>query len=40
MCLNQRKHFKKTKIKLHNTLSHQTLLHGNENWTIKARDET
>jgi hypothetical protein len=29
---------KKTRIKLYNTLALPTLLHGSENWTIKARD--
>jgi site-specific DNA-cytosine methylase len=29
---------KTTRIKLHNTLAHPTLLYGSQNRTIKARD--
>jgi len=32
------KTFKKTRIKLYNTLALPVLLHGSETWTIKARD--
>jgi hypothetical protein len=32
------KTLKKTRIKLHNTLTLPGLLYGSENWTIKARD--
>jgi hypothetical protein len=37
---NPKKTLKKTRIKLYNTLALPTLLHGSENWTIKARDAT
>ena len=30
--------WKKTRIKLYNTLAFPAVLHGSENWTIKARD--
>jgi hypothetical protein len=32
------KTFKKTKVKLYNTLVLPLLLYGSETWTIKARD--
>jgi hypothetical protein len=32
------KTLKKTILKLYNTLDLLTLLYGNENWTVKARD--
>ena len=32
------KTFKKTRIKLYNTLALPVLLYGSETWTIKARD--
>jgi hypothetical protein len=32
------KPLKKTRIQIYNTLGLSTLLYGNENWTIKARD--
>jgi hypothetical protein len=35
-----KKTLRKTRIKLYNTLSLQTLLYGSENWTNKARDAT
>jgi len=34
----QKKTFKKTRLKLHNTLALPVLLYGSESWTIKARD--
>ena len=37
MCLS-RKSFKKTRLKLCNTLALPVLLYGRESWTIKARD--
>jgi hypothetical protein len=36
MCLDQ--NFKKTRIKLHNTLALPALLYAGENWTTAARD--
>jgi hypothetical protein len=38
MCLDHRKHSKKTRIKLYNTLPLPALSYGSENWTNKARD--
>jgi len=38
MCLGHKKTFKKTRIKLYNTLALPVLLYGSETWTIKARD--
>jgi hypothetical protein len=35
-----KKTLEKTRIKLNNTPALPTLLYGNENWTIKARDST
>ena len=32
------KTFKKTRIKLYNTLALSVLLYGSETWTVKARD--
>jgi hypothetical protein len=32
------KALKKTRIKLYNTLAIPALLHGSENWTIKAKE--
>jgi hypothetical protein len=36
----QNKTLKKTRIKFYNTLALLILLHGSENWTIKARHAT
>jgi hypothetical protein len=38
MCLDHKKTFKKTIIKLYNTLALPVLLYGSETWTMKARD--
>jgi hypothetical protein len=38
VCLGHKKTFKKTRIKLYNTLALPVLLYGSETWTIKARD--
>ena len=38
MCLDHKKPFKKTRIKLYNTLALSVLLYGSETWTVKARD--
>ena len=38
MCLDHKKSYKKTRIKLYNTLSLPVLLYGSETWTIKASD--
>ena len=38
MYLDHKKTFKKTRIKLYNTLALPVLLYGNETWTSKARD--
>ena len=37
MCFNYTVYFKKTTIKLHNTLALPVLLYGSEIWTVKAR---
>jgi len=33
-----KKHLKKTRIKLYNTIDLPTLLYNNKNWTVEARD--
>ena len=38
MCLGHKKTFKKTRIKLYNTLALPVLLYDSETWIIKARD--
>ena len=38
MCFNYTVYFKKTTIKLHNTLALPVLLYGSETWTVTARD--
>ena len=38
MCLDHKNPFKKTRMKLYNTLALPILLYGSESWTIKARD--
>ena len=38
MCLDHKKHLKKTRIKLYNTLALPVLLYGSETWTVKASD--
>ena len=37
-CADHKKTLKKTRIKLHNTLSLPVLLRGSETWTIEASD--
>ena len=38
MCLDHKNPFKKTRIKLHNTLALPVLLYGSETWTVKTSD--
>ena len=38
MCLDHKKPFKKTRIKLYKTLALPVLLYGSETWAIKASD--